>query len=222
MRSTVGRACPPNVVTSGPPRRVDARGRLQTASAAIENRIELRAQSTFDLRGIIQRQLVARQHQRRAHDWLTELLEQHARHRMIGHADPDGAALFMLQSSRHLARRLQQKRVRAGCAGLQQSKLRRVDTGIFGDLGQIATHQREVMVTIGVPDAANALEGVFVTDVTTERVTRIGRIRDHATTTHDFGGLPHETLLRVFRVEFEALHDTAIIARCRPCSSSRR
>ena len=127
------------------------------------------------------------------------------------------AALLVLQAPRCLARRLHDERVRAGRAGLQQAELRRIDARVLRDLGQIATHQREMMVTIGVANAANALERVLVADVAAERVTGVGRIGDDAAATQNVHGLTNQPQMGIFRMEFEALHGEAgIIAACRP------
>lgn len=62
------------------------------------------------------------------------------------------------------------------------------------------------MMPIGGANASDALERVLVTDVAAERVTGIRRVGDDTPGAHDFGSLAYEPLLRIFRMEFEALH----------------
>jgi hypothetical protein len=61
------------------------------------------------------------------------------------------------------------------------------------------------MVTVGLPDATDALERVFVANVTAERVTRIRRIRDDAAAPHDLGCAPDQPGLRVNRMDLKVL-----------------
>ena len=52
-------------------------------------------------------------------------------------------------------------------------------SGVFADVREIAAHQREMMIAIGLANVADALERRLVADVAAERVARIGRIDDH-------------------------------------------
>src|SRR6202034_2580922 len=126
--------------------------------AAIKDGVELVLESLADLIGIGQRQLVARQQQRRAHQRLTELGQQHPRYRVVRHPDTDGAALGMLQPPRRLARGRQQKRERSGRGGLEQPELPGLDARVAPDLAQVAAYQREMMVPIGAANASQTLE----------------------------------------------------------------
>ena len=67
------------------------------------------------------------------------------------------------------------------------------------------------MVAIGLPQPANPLKSVLVTDVTTERVTGIRRVRDQATLAHDGRGLTDQAQLRITWMQFEVLHGGRII-----------
>lgn len=77
------------------------------------------AKPLLDLRRIVQRQIIARQHQGRTHDGLAQLLEQQPRHDVLGNADADGLALLVLQASGCLAGRSQQESVGTRRAGFQ-------------------------------------------------------------------------------------------------------
>jgi len=61
------------------------------------------------------------------------------------------------------------------------------------------------MMTVGLADATDTLQRVLVTDVTAQRIARIGRIGDDATATHDLGGTADEPGLRVDRMNLEIL-----------------
>jgi hypothetical protein len=68
------------------------------------------------------------------------------------------------------------------------------------------------MMTVCVSNTTDTLESVFVADMATERVTGVGRIRDHPTLTNEIGSLTNETRLGVFGVKPEALHRLMIPA----------
>ncbi|GAA5240530.1 hypothetical protein BMMON2_33520 [Burkholderia mallei] len=73
------------------------------------------------------------------------------------------------------------------------------------ELGQIAHEQRQVLLVVEPADAAHALDRILVVQMARERVARIGRQRDHAAATHDFGRLPDKARLRIIRVNPEEL-----------------
>ncbi len=72
-----------------------------------------------------------------------------------------------------------------GRAGLDQAELPVLKLGEAADIGKVAAHQCEMMMTVGVADAPHALERRLVADVAAERVARIGRIGDDAARAHD-------------------------------------
>ncbi len=112
-------------------------------------------------------------------------------------------AFRMLQAFGRFPCCRQQEGERPGCGGFQQAELRRIHARVAADLGQVAAHQREVMVLVGVADAADALQRVLVADMAAQRVAGIGGIGDDAARADDFRGLPYKAQLRVFRVQFE-------------------
>src|SRR6267143_1706199 len=103
---------------------------------------------------------------------------------MIGDAHADGAPSRVLQAARRLARGAQQERVRAGQAGAQYAELPGVEPREAPDLRKIRAHQSEVVMTIGLADAAHALERALVADVPAERVTGVRRIGNDASGAH--------------------------------------
>ncbi len=80
-----------------------------------------------------------------------------------------------------------------------------LDFGVGRDLGQIATHQRQVVLVVDFANTAYALQCILVTDMAAERVTRIGRVDDHATTVDDIDCLLDEARLRMRGMNFEIL-----------------
>ena len=77
-----------------------------------------------------------------------------------------------------LAGRRQQEGERARCRGLQQPELPGLDARVAADLGQIAAHQREVMVAVRGAQAANALQCRGVAHVAAQRIAAVGWIGD--------------------------------------------
>ena len=146
--------------------------------AAIEHTIHLMLEPVSDLTAVGQRQLVARQQQRRTHDRFAEFRQQQARHFVVGHADADGAPLVVLQAPRRFLRGRQQEGVRPRRRRLEHAELPGFHLGVLGDLGEVAAHQREMVMAIGLADAPDAIERVLVADVAAERVAGIRRVHD--------------------------------------------
>src|SRR5262245_3854543 len=132
-----------------------------------------------------QRKRVPGQHQRGAHERLAQLTQQQTRHRVIGNTDSYCAATLVLQAPWGLARCGQQKCVGARGCSLQQPELPRLDLRETADLAQVAAHESEMMMTVCLADAADALERVLVADVAAERIAGISRIGDDAARPHD-------------------------------------
>ena len=61
---------------------------------------------------------------------------------------------------------------------LEHAELPGLHLGITPDLGQVAAHQREVMMPVGCADAPDAVQRILVADVAAERVAGIRRIDD--------------------------------------------
>jgi len=187
--------------------KVDDCGRLDTAGAAVKQRIKRRTQARLNVVGIVQRQLVARQHQGRAHDGLAQLFEQQLRHRVIRNPNPDGAALLVLQPTRRLTGCLEQEGIRPRCRGLEQAKLWGIYFRVLGDLGQIPAYEGEVMMPVGLSDSPDSFERILIADVAPEGIARVGWIGDDPTPTQEIGRLLDKAPLRIFRMQFESQHD---------------
>ena len=120
-----------------------------------------------------------------------------------GVSDTDRATTGILQPLRRLARRRQDERVRPRRERLQRAVLLVVHARVVRDLRQIAAHQREVMMLVGLADARDALHRLFVADVAAERIAGIRRIHDDAAGADQRDRLPDEARLRVLRVDLE-------------------
>src|SRR5688572_15671328 len=99
---------------------------------------------------------------------------------MVRDPQSDRTTLGILESLRCFFRGLQDKGVRPRSERPQGSVLLIVHARVLGDLGQVAADQREMMMLVRLTDSRDALHGGFVADMTTKRVTRIGRIHDDA------------------------------------------
>jgi len=151
-------------------RKIHDCGRLETAVASIENRVDRVLEALLDLETVSEWLRITRQDERRAHQRLAELGEKHMGHWMIRNPHSNGAAALMLQSTRCLARSVQQKCVWARCACLQQSKLPRIEPRVAPDVSEVRAHEREMVMTIRTANRAQPLKRVLVIDVTPKRV----------------------------------------------------
>ena len=57
-------------------------------------------------------------------------------------------------------------------------------------------HQREVMVAVGLADAAHALQGGRIAEMPAQGIARVGRVGDEAAAAHDLRGLADQAQLR--------------------------
>ncbi len=186
-------------------RQIHHRGRLYAAMATIQHRIQLMFQTGAYLHPLGHRQFIAREEQRRAHDRLTEFGNQQPRHHVVGNPDTDSAAFFVLQAPRRLARRFEQKgkSPRRGC--LEQAKLPGFYLRITADFGQIATHQREVMVPVGTTQPSQTLQRNGITDMAAQGIATVSGISDQPATAQNIGCLANQSQLRVGWVQLEIL-----------------
>src|SRR6185369_3907890 len=78
-----------------------------------------------------------------------------------------------------------------------------VHARVMRDLRQVAAHEREVMMLVGLADARDALHRLLVADVAAERVAGVRRVHDDAALTDQGHRLPYEARLRVLGVDLE-------------------
>src|ERR1700761_908409 len=104
---------------------------------------------------------------------------------MIWNPHADRVPSLVLQPARRFTRCMKQKSIWSRYAGLDHAKLPRVKPSVAADVIQIGADQRELMVAVGAANRAKALERVLVIDMTTERVTGVGRVGNHPSFAHD-------------------------------------
>ncbi len=151
---------------------------------------------------------------------LVELRHDQVRHRVVGNADADGPPLRVLQPLGGFPRGGQQEGEGPGGVRLQQPELRVVHQRVAADFGEVPAYQREIVVFVGLADAADALQGVFVAHVAAQRVAGIRGIGDHPALPDDVHGFADQAYLRVLRVNFEVLGHFAMIRGCNRSLSS--
>src|ERR1700734_703019 len=119
---------------------------------------------------------------------------------MIRDSQPDGAPPFMLQPPRRLAGSLEQKGIRARSVRTQQPVLPIIDHCVLSDFGQIAAHQSKMVISIRLPNVADALQRRLVADMAAERIARIRGIHDYPAAAQSLDRLAHEAPLRGHRM----------------------
>ena len=130
---------------------------------------------------------------------------------VLGHSKPDRSSLRILQHFRDLTGRRQDERVGPWRERLDQSVRPVVDARVGTDLGQVCTHQREIVVLVCLPNTPDALDCLAIANVTAECIARICRIRDQRATLY----IPHHhgyaSCLRVVRMTFDEFRHARIV-----------
>src|SRR5581483_4537696 len=104
----------------------------------------------------------------------------------------------------------------------QDAIVRIGEPGVQRHLREVAANQGEVMPVVERAYTADALHGRLVPDVAADRITRIGRVDDHAAVAHDLDGALYQARLRILGVNFEVLrHAVAAMLRTRKYTPAR-
>ena len=74
---------------------------------------------------------------------------------------------------------------------------------VLSHVGQVAAHQGEMVIAIGLPNAADALQRRLVADMAAEGIARIGGVNDDPSTAQHLDGLAHEAPLRRHRMQLQ-------------------
>src|SRR5688572_2716604 len=109
---------------------------------------------------------------------------------MIGDPYADGLLLRVQQPARHLPGGREDERVAAGGGRLDRAEQRVVDLDELAQLREVPAHQREVVAAVEVADRPDPVEAVLVAQPASERVPRVGRVRDHSVAADDLDYLP--------------------------------
>jgi hypothetical protein len=181
-------------------RKIDNRGGYDAARTGVDNSVD-GARKTFpDFVGIVQGRVISRQMQSGRKQRLVQLREESLRDFVFRYSQSDGAPARVHEPLRYSARRVQYERIGARRRCLEQTELAVIHPRVLRDFRKVPAHEREVMPFVNVPNGPDAFHGRFVADVTSERVTRVGRINDDATRAHDRRSLPYQPRLRIDRM----------------------
>ena len=80
-----------------------------------------------------------------------------------------------------------------------------IESCVAGNLGEVAAHQREVMVFIHLPNGANTRHDVLVAQLATQRITGIRRVGYYTPGSNNGRRLPYQTQLGGNRVDGKEL-----------------
>ena len=158
-----------------------------------------------DVIGIGHRIFIPGKGQGRAHQGFIERLQERLRNRMVRHPETNGLALRLHQPFGHIPGRLQYERVGTGGGITHQSIGGIVYPGISAQLGQVAAHQREIMVISQSTDPPDALHGLLVSQLTAQRISRIRGIHHDTATLNDVNRLLYQTSLWCLGVDGKKL-----------------
>jgi len=114
--------------------------------------------------------------------------------------------------TRGLAGGAQQEGVGPGQAGPQHAELPGLQVRKAPDLRQIRTHEREMVMAVGLADAPHALERRSVAQMPPERVAGVGRIGDEPPGAQDVGSLADQAHLRVDGVQLQVFSQVGAFA----------
>lgn len=104
---------------------------------------------------------------------------------MVRHPESNRPPLRILQSFWHFACGRQDECVWPGRHRLDQSVRPVVDPRVSTDLGQIPADEREVVLLVSAPNPVDSVDSPFVTNVGTQCVAGVGRVRDQAAVSDD-------------------------------------
>ena len=81
-------------------------------------------------------------------NWLAEFCQQRLHNGVVGYPQTQGSPLWMKQSFWYLAGTFQDEGVGPRRCHFQQPESAVVDTGVFAELGQVGTDQRQMMLVV--------------------------------------------------------------------------
>src|SRR3546814_15611748 len=91
----------------------------------------------------------------------------------------DLLALLVGDALRQRLGRFENERIRPRRQLLEQAELAIVDACVSGDLGQVATDQRELVMAVEITNAAQAVGRITIIEMAAQGVTGVGWISDH-------------------------------------------
>ena len=87
----------------------------------------------------------------------------------------------------------------------KQAVCKIVHLGVTANLGEVATHQRKIVVLIDSTYSSHSFHGRLIADATSKRVTRVCGIYDYPTASRNSDCTTDQTLLRVRRVNLQVM-----------------
>src|SRR5262245_32700196 len=191
---------------------VDHRRRNDSARATIQYEVDCVLESGPYFLRVRKWNILARQHQRRREDRLFELGEKGMDDTVIRNAHADGLPAWVLQTFRHFAGSAQYEGIAARHCRLQQPELPVIHAGVLAHLGEVPAYECEGGSPVNLPDGPDALDGVLVRGMASERVARIGGIHDDMPRAQHVRSTAHKARLWIVRMNGEELgHRRAIL-----------
>jgi hypothetical protein len=162
-------------------------------------------QTPANLLGIGEGLVLLGQNERGRDHGCVQFLEQGQGYPVIGNPHPERPAPGIHQSPGNLPAGSEDEGIGSGGVGLEQPVDRRVEHGVEGGFREVSAEQREGVVWVQVPDAADPLQPHLVPRCRTQGVARIRGVGDHAAVLDDPRRLADETRLWVLGVYREEL-----------------
>src|SRR5438477_5809948 len=201
-------------------RKIDHGARLHRTRTGIDDQLQRMLVARSNSFGIVEGLDGARGYQCRRNERLAQLGQQCLHDSMVGDPHAYRAALRVFEPAWNFTTSRQEKCVTAGHALLDDAKLPVVENRVTSDFGEIAAHQGQMMLVVDAAQCANALRRGDIAHTASQRVTRVGGIRDHAACTQNRGRLPQESGLRISRMDRKILRHWDSARATRP--SARR
>lgn len=156
---------------------------------------------------------VTGKYQCRAYDRFAEFFEERPADFIIRDSETNGFAFRIDQSARDFAGRRKNKGKSSRCCRLDLPVGGVVDLRIDTQVRQVTTNQCEVMVTFQAANLADPFDRFFVTDMTAERIRRVGWVGNDSSFPEYLDSPMNKPGLRVYRVYTEELaHGARILA----------
>ena len=165
--------------------------------ATVDHDINVPAQPVANFFGVRQRERIARQQERGAHERLAKRTYEQLSDFVVRDANADRALLRVLQALRQFVGSFEDECVRTWRQRLEQPIGGILDTRINRNIGEIPTGEREVVVTFDAAQSTNTLERTLVAQMPAERVARVRRISDDTALSKDLRSAVQQAQLQL-------------------------
>ena len=130
---------------------------------------------------------------------------------MVRHPQANRSALGVLQALGNAPGCRQNERVGTGRHRLDEPIGPVVDPRVVADLGEVTTHQREIVPPVRLSNLVDTVRGLAITDVASEGVARVRGIGHQAALANGIHELAYPARLRVPGVYFDQLGHARIV-----------